>query len=87
MAGRTKFYARLEHLRYRDFISRATLARKLHVSAAAVGRWERGETEPGFAMLIKMAEIFNVSADYLLGLTDDDSLVMPYDRRKKEKNK
>ena len=87
MIPKTPFHVRLEHLRYRDFISRAALARKLHVSAAAIGRWERGETEPGFAMLIKMAEIFNVSADYLLGLTNDDSLVMPYDRRKKEKNK
>lgn len=77
------FNVRLEHLRYRDFVSRAALARKLHVSAAVVGRWERGETQPSFEMLVKLTEIFNVSADYLLGLSDNERggrKVMPYDK-------
>lgn len=82
MIPKTPFHVRLEHLRYRDFISRAALAHKLHMSAAAVGRWERGETQPSFEVLVKLAKIFKVSTDYLLGLTDDDSLVMPYDRYK-----
>ena len=75
----TPFHVRLEHLRYRDFVSRAALARKLHISAAAVGRWERGETQPSLEALVKLARIFKVSADYLLGLTDKEETILDYE--------
>ena len=81
MIPKTPFHVRLEHLRYRDFISRAALARKLHMSAAAVGRWERGETQPSFEVLVKLAKIFKVSTDYLLGLTDKEEIIDDYSRR------
>lgn len=81
MIPKTPFHIRLEHLRYRDFISRAALARKLHMSSAAVGRWERGETQPSFEVLVKLAKIFKVSTDYLLGLTDKEEIIDDYSRR------
>ncbi len=39
----------------------------LGVSAAAVSKWERGNAYPDITLLPKIAEVFNVSVDYLLG--------------------
>ena len=33
-------------------------------------RWERGEAEPNLSTLIKLADYFQVSLDYLVGRTD-----------------
>ena len=55
-------------------------ARKLNQEEAAkqsgIGyrsyrRYETGEREPGIAELIKMADYFNVSVDYLIGRTEN----------------
>ena len=48
-------------------ISRAELAEKLHVSARLISYWENGQRECDFDMLIKIADLFSVSVDYLLG--------------------
>ena len=58
----------LKTLRAKHGMSQADLAKKLSVTQQAVGRWERKQTSPDFAMLKKMADIFNVSTDYLLGV-------------------
>jgi transcriptional regulator with XRE-family HTH domain len=34
-------------------------------------RYERGEAEPSASALIKIADYYNVSVDYLLGLTEE----------------
>lgn len=46
-------------------------ARLLDVSQSAVSAWERGDYIPLSDCLIKIARVFDVSTDYLLGLTDD----------------
>lgn len=33
--------------------------------------WERGRTQPDFATLVKICQLFDVSSDYLLGLSQD----------------
>lgn len=43
------------------------LAELLKVSQSAIGKWERGENEPGIENLIKLADHYNVSIDYLVG--------------------
>ncbi len=43
----------------------------LNMSQNTVSRYETGEREPGIAELIKLADYFNVSLDYLTGRTDD----------------
>ena len=58
----------LKTLRAKHGMSQADLAKKLSVTQQAVGRWERKQTSPDFAMLKKMADIFNVFTDYLLGV-------------------
>ena len=41
------------------------------MSQNTISRYETGEREPGIAELLKIADYFNVSVDYILGLTDE----------------
>ena len=47
-------------------MKQAQLAEKLGVSASAVGMYEQGRREPGAQLLIKLAQTFDVTTDYLL---------------------
>lgn len=62
-----KFSEHLRALRLENNLSRSALATKLNVSVRLVSYWENGERECDFSMLIKIADIFCVSVDYLLG--------------------
>ena len=62
-----KFSEQLLMLRTESGLSRAQLAENLNVSVRLISYWENGERECGFDMLIKIAEIFSVSIDFLLG--------------------
>jgi len=44
------------------------LAKKLGISRSAVNSWEMGLSLPSLANIVEMTRIFNVSADYILGL-------------------
>ncbi len=50
--------------------SQEELAEKCYVKQACVSKWERGVTFPPLVMLVQLAELFEVSTDYLLGLSD-----------------
>lgn len=47
------------------------LANKIGISYQTWNGWERGRTEPNFATLVMLCQLFDVSADYLLGLSQD----------------
>ena len=66
----SKFPQRLKELREEKGLSIKTLAKELGVSDIAIGRWEKGLRTPNIDTLILVANYFNVSADYLLGLRD-----------------
>ena len=57
---------RIAALRKRTGMSQAELAKRLRISASAVGMYEQGRREPGADMLVALAEAFGVSTDYLL---------------------
>lgn len=65
-----KFSKRLKELRQEKGLSLEQLAKEINVSDVAIGRWERKLRIPNIEVLIALAQFFNVSADYLLGLTD-----------------
>ena len=65
-----KFYEQLASLREENDLSRAQLAEKLNVSVRLISYWENGQRECDFDMLIKIADLFSVSVDYLLGRKD-----------------
>ena len=65
-----KFSEQLNGLRIENNLSRIQLAEKLNVSVRLISYWENGQRECDFNMLIKIANLFSVSIDYLLGRTE-----------------
>lgn len=61
---------RLRLLRTHFGYSQAALAEKLSVSRMAYTQYESGHREPGLNALIILAEVYNVSIDFLLGISD-----------------
>lgn len=62
-----KFSEQLNGLRIENNLSRIQLAEKLNVSVRLISYWEKGQRECDFDMLIKIADLFSVSVDFLLG--------------------
>lgn len=62
---------RLRDLRRENNLTGSQLAKILNVTHATIYRWESGEIIPSQENLKKLASYFNVSSDYLLGLTDE----------------
>ncbi len=60
------FNENLRKMRRKMNITQAALAKKLDVSSSTIGMYEQGRREPDSRMLIKIAELFGVSVDYLL---------------------
>ena len=58
---------RLKELRLNSKQSQATIANYLSISQPAYANYERGVREPDYATLVKLANYFDVSVDYLLG--------------------
>ena len=53
-----------------EFDSLFQLSKAIGVSKGIISLWENGEREPGMNSLILLAQFFNVSIDYLVGLED-----------------
>jgi len=62
---------RLREWREKRGMSQRELARLCGIGDAQVSKYENGHTDPSATYLRIMAEVLQVSADYLLGLTDD----------------
>lgn len=58
---------RIRTLRQRAGLSQQALGQQLGVSAVAVGKWERGQTQPDIHALMSMADIFGTTIDDLCG--------------------
>ena len=69
---------RIKQLRKEKGLTQSQLADELGVTDKAVSKWEVGEANPDISLLVKIAEVFNVTIDYLLtgkveeGLSLDD---------------
>lgn len=51
-------------------LSQVALAEKLNLNPITYLRYEKGQREPSLALVCDFAKFFDVSADYLLGLTE-----------------
>ena len=60
---------RIYELRMSFGLTQVQLAQNLNVTKQTVSNWENDNIQPSIDMLIKLSKIFNVSTDYLLGLT------------------
>lgn len=73
-------YHRLKELRVDHDLTQKELAEKLFCQRNVYRRYESGEREIPVEFVVKLAQYYHVSADYLLGLTD---VKMPYPPTKK----
>lgn len=66
----TKFQQRLKELRTSRGLSQKQLGEIIGATYSAVSFWETGINEPKASNVIKLAQYFEVTSDYLLGITD-----------------
>jgi len=64
------FAERIKILRLEKKLTQIEFAKKLNMSNGTIGSWETGAVLPSVSVLIKIADFFEVSTDYLLGRTD-----------------
>ena len=74
--------SRLKDIRKDHGDTQEELAKKLNVSTATVSKWEQGANDPNFETLCQICRMYEVSADFLLGLSDDDPLFTKKKRSK-----
>ena len=63
-------YKRLRDLREDNDLNQQALANYLSVSQTTYSRYESGDLDIPSVSLIKLAQYYNTSIDYLVGLTD-----------------
>ena len=61
------FATRIRNLRQSRELNQVQLAEKLGVKKQSISNWENDNIMPSIEMLIKIADFFHVSTDYLLG--------------------
>lgn len=64
------FQKRLIEQRKLNKMTQTSVAEYLGISQPSYIRYENGKAEPTLANLVKLADLFDVSVDYLLGRTD-----------------
>lgn len=70
---------RLKQLRKEMGLTQSDLAARLGITQQAVGKWETGVSSPDPATLMQLAEVLQVSVDFLLGRAGANvGHVMPY---------
>ena len=67
------FSLRLKNLRAESKISQSALGQMIGISQQTVAKWEKGLATPNPETVGKLAQIFDVSADFLLGISDRKS--------------
>ena len=65
-----KFSNRLENLLEERNLTQKFLSKELNIAASTLNGYLRQNREPDFDTLINLAKYFNVSIDYLLGVTN-----------------
>ena len=65
---------RLKQLRQKRGISQLKLAMDLGMNQNSISRYESGEREADYQTLIRLADYFNVSVDYLLERTENPAV-------------
>ena len=62
----------IKNLRQQRGLSQVDFAKKLSVTKQCVSNWENDNVLPSIEMLVRIADFFGVSTDYLLGRCQDN---------------
>lgn len=76
------FGTRLANLRREHNLTQNDIADRLNISAQAVSKWENDLTSPDIDTLLKLADIFDITVDELLGKKKKETLYVPTEERK-----
>ncbi|MDE5885586.1 MAG: helix-turn-helix domain-containing protein [Oscillospiraceae bacterium] len=68
------FYERIKELRLALRMNQVEFAKKLNVTKQCVSNWESAYIQPSIDTLARIAKIFSVSTDWLLGLDSQNIL-------------
>lgn len=68
---------RIKTLRLERELSQRALAEKIGCSQKSVDGWEKNQIEPSAGFICAMADVFECTADYLLGREDDFGYIYP----------
>ncbi len=65
------FGQRIQEIRQEKGFTQTQFAELLSTTQSTVGKYEREELQPSVETIVKICKLFEVSADYLLGLEDN----------------
>lgn len=66
-----QYYPRLRDLREDADLTQDQLVKILEMHKTTYTNYEQGKREPPFELIIKLAKVYNVSIDYIAGLTNN----------------
>ncbi len=69
---------RIRDLREDNDLTQKTVAKHLMCDQSLYSKYERGEREMPLKLIVELAKFYNVSVDYLVGITDETE---PYCRK------
>lgn len=72
-----KFSGRIKDIRHTTGLSQNDFGKKIGVAQQTVYNWEHDKATPDPAMLVRICVEYDVSADYLLGMSDEGSALQP----------
>lgn len=70
---------RIKTIRQNKGYTQAELARKLNITRSSINAWELGISTPSTQYIIELANLFNVSTDYLLNVDDREKNIVNID--------
>ncbi|CAM3505626.1 DNA-binding helix-turn-helix protein [Streptococcus pluranimalium] len=63
----SKFASRLKELRKKHGLTQKEIAKLIGISQSSYSNWENGNREPSLENVVRLAKLFGVTTDYLLG--------------------
>ncbi len=69
-----QYYPRLRDLREDKDLTQEQLVQILQMHKTTYTNYEQGKREPPFELIIKLAKFYQVSIDYIAGLTDNPDI-------------
>ena len=64
-------YSRLRDLREDHDLTQDQLVQKLGMHKTTYTNYEQGKREPPFSLMIRLAQLYNVTLDYIAGITSE----------------
>ena len=70
----------LRHLRGYNAVTQREIADALCIDRSSYAYYELGETQPSLLMLVRLARLYDVTTDYLLGIQPEEKQPTPFEQ-------